>query len=180
MVQQLTTKELETKYATLPKSSPDKGTLDLIVARPSKDKRKILTTAELTCDEGLVGDNWKTRYKKPNPKTQLTLMNSSFVEMIAGAKENWSLAGDQLYVNFDISKTNLPSGQKLAIGTNNEVIIEITDISHTGCSKFSARFGSDTLRFINSPERKELRLRGVYAKVIKPGSIKISDPIIKI
>ena len=179
MLVHLTMHELLDKFSRLLESPSDNGIIDLIVARPSKDERKVLTTAELTCENGLVGDSWKNRNKKPNPKTQITLMNSSFIEMIAGGKENWPLAGDQLYVNLDISKMNLPPGQKVAIGPDNNVILEITDIAHNGCSKFSARFGSDTLRFINAPERKDFRLRGVYAKVIKPGSIKISDPIKK-
>ena len=107
-------------------------------------------------------------------------MNSKIIEMIAGGKENWSNAGDQLVVNLDLSLKNLPPGQKIGFGTNFDVILEITDTEHTGCSKFSSRYGKEALEFINAPERRELRLRGIYAKVLKSGKIKLNDVIRKI
>ena len=177
----LSIEALTKKLSLLEKSPIDNGSLELIVARTSINERAILSEAEITIEHGLVGDRWdkgkKTTYYK---KTQLTLMNSKVIEMISGKKENWSKVGDQLYVNFDISTQNLPAGQMIAFGSNNEVVLEITDASHRGCSKFSARFGREALQFINAPEWRELRLRGVYGRVVKSGKIKQNDIIRKI
>ena len=75
---------------------------------------------------------------------------------------------------------NIPIGQKLAIGPNNDVILVVSDIPHTGCSKFSKRFGKETTLFINNNKQKNLRLRGINTRVIKSGHIKQFDPIKKI
>lgn len=179
----LTTKMLGEKFSDLEKSPKDNGSVDLIVARSSVNKRKILSEVDVTIDEGLLGDRWnkgKSKNTERRKKTQITLMNSKVIEMIAGGKENWSMAGDQLFVNLDLSIQNLPAGQMIAFGSKSEVVLEITEPEHTGCSKFSSRYGKEALAFINAPERKELRLRGIYAKVIKPGKIKLHDKISKI
>ena len=170
------------KFSSLDQSEPDNGSLDLIAIRPSENERKIVTEAELTMEDGVVGDDWKNRSSdgNPDPKTQITLMNSKFVEMIAGSKDNWAQAGDQLYVDLDISEQNLPVGQKIAFGPTQDVILEITDVPHRGCSKFASRFGPAALRFINAFERRSLRLRGVYARVIKSGTIHVNDSITKL
>ena len=83
-----------------------------------------------------------------NPDAQLTLMNARVVALVAGERERWPLAGDQLYVDLDLSADNLPPGTRLAVGS---AVIEVTPEPHTGCAKFSARFGSEALRFVNSP-----------------------------
>lgn len=179
----LTSEMLKDKFSVLEASPKDDGSVDLIVARPTNNKRITLTEADITIEQGLVGDRWgKRKSKKSNYalKTQITLMNSKIIEMIAGDKENWIKAGDQLFVNLDLSERNLPVGQKIGFGSNCDVILEISDTSHTGCSKFSKRYGKDALEFISAPERKDLRLRGIYAKVLKSGKVKLNDIIRKI
>ena len=59
-------------------------------------------------------------------------------------------------------------------------VIEVTDEPHTGCAKFSGRFGSDAIRFVNSRAGRALRLRGMNAKVVEPGSIRSGDTIRKL
>lgn len=151
------------------------GTIELIVCRPKTNARKILTEAELTIEEGLVGDCWKNKRNfmrkdgLPDVEVQLTLMNSRCINAIAGSKEFWPLAGDQLFVDLNLCKTVLQPKQQLKI---NDAIIEITDVPHLGCSKFSKRFGSDALKFVNSKNGKLHNLRGVNAKIIQPGVIK--------
>ena len=87
------------------------------------------------------------------------------------------MAGDNLFVDLDLSRENLPSGQLLRIG---ECVIEITEQAHNGCSKFSQRFGAPALKVVNSPAGKQLRLRGVYAKVITAGRVRVGDLITKV
>jgi MOSC domain-containing protein YiiM len=155
-----------------PKST---GTLDLIVRRPSVDKRETLEAGELDPREGLVGDNWRvlpsrhTHDGSAHPGRQLTLMNSRLAALVAQDPDRWALAGDQLYVDFDLSESNLPPGTRLSIG---EAEIEMTDQLHTGCAKFVSRFGLDAMKFVNSPVGRSLRLRGAYARVTRPGAIR--------
>jgi hypothetical protein len=168
---------------TIRQAPGDTGTVELIVRRPDVEAREVVDEAELDLDEGLVGDNWSTRGSRAmpdgsaNPKAQLTVMGARLAELVAGPREQWPLAGDQLYVDFDLSRENVPAGTRLAVGA---AVIEVTDEPHTGCAKFSARFGSDALRFINSPEGRALNLRGINARVVEPGRVRRGDAIRKL
>ncbi len=157
------------------------GTVELVVRRPAEDAREVLAAGELTPDDGLVGDQWKMRGSRTtpdgsaNPECQLTLMNARAVDLLAGGDRGaWPLAGDQLYVDLDLSIENLPPGTRLAVG---DAVVEVTEPPHTGCAKFSARFGSEALRFVNSPEGRALRLRGMNARVVEPGTVRPGDAI---
>lgn len=160
----------------------DQGTVLMIVARPESNARKVLPEGELTPDAGLVGDRWARSCSRRlpdgqvNPDTQLTLINSRLIELLARGEPIWELAGDNLVVDLDLSQTNLPVGQRLRIGS---ALVEITFQPHTGCAKFSKRFGPEALKFVNSPEGKQLRLRGVHAQVIHAGVVRTGDPIAK-
>jgi MOSC domain-containing protein len=161
----------------------DTGTVELIVRRPAVEAREVVEECELDLAEGLVGDNWSTRGSRTmadgsaNPKAQLTVMNARLATLVAGKREEWAIAGDQLYVDFDLSKENVAPGTRLAVGS---AVIEITDEPHTGCAKFSARFGSDALRFINSAQGRALQLRGINARVVTAGRVRQGDAIRKL
>lgn len=171
----LTTEELENGLDEIIKSPKDNGVLKLIVCRPKTNEREILETGDLDVKKGLLGDRWGT--KKANVNSQLTLMNSRAVDLLAQAKERWALAGDQLYVDLDLTDENLPHGTQLKVG---EAIIEITPTPHNGCKKFVERFGLDAMKFVNSPIGKKYHLRGIYAKVIKSGAIRQGDLVKKV
>jgi MOSC domain-containing protein YiiM len=160
--------------------SSAQGTLELIVVRPSVDERELPETAELTIEEGLVGDRWKPRSNGDGTvhrDNQLTIASTHLLGLIADF-DRWPLAGDNLLVDIGLDKESLPVGSRLQIGET--VIVEISEEPHTGCAKFSARFGSDALKFINSPEGRELRLRGVNAHVIVPGTVSTGDSVRRI
>jgi len=179
----LTTKELEAGLEHILQSPKDNGVLELIVRRPQVDEREILQEGQLNLREGLVGDSWRARCisrqpnREPDPEVQLTLMNSRVTALVAQEKERWPLAGDQLYVDLDISAENLPPGTRLAVGG---AVVEVTAVPHTGCKKFKSRFGMDALNFVNSTEGKQLHLRGINAKVVQPGAIRLGDGIRKV
>lgn len=179
-MQHLTSAQLEAGLDEIRRSPADGGTLELIVRRPAVDEREVLEEGMLDLREGLVGDSWSVRTSRytadgsPHPDTQLNVMNARVIALIARARERWALAGDQLYFDLDLSQANLPAGTRLALGS---AVIEVTDKPHAGCRKFSSRFGSDALRFVNSPVGKELHLRGINAKVVTPGRVRRGDLI---
>ena len=183
MANHRTQAELEAELDNLRAAPKDSGKLEMIVCRPGEDQREVLAEGQLDLDQGLVGDNWRSRPNKrspdgaAHPDMQLNVMNVRATALIAGQRDRWPLAGDQLYVDLDLSEANLPPGTLLEIGS---AIIEITDQPHRGCAKFKQRFGQDALRFVNSAVGCELNLRGVNAKVIQPGLIRPGDTVKKL
>lgn len=177
-VKHLTTAELEAGLEAVRQAPKDGGVLALIVRRPQSEVREVLTEGYLDLAEGLVGDNWQTRGSSrtadgsSHPDMQINIMNARAIALIAQDKERWQLAGDQLYLDMDISAENLPPGTRFALGS---AVIEVTDQPHTGCKKFVARFGLDAMLFVNSPVGRELHLRGINAKVVQPGVIRVGD-----
>jgi len=175
--------EMELQVDKILQSPKNDGVLKMIVRRPEVDLRTVLEKGELSISEGLTGDSWRNRVMKKNPnklpdrKTQLTLMNARVIEVVARDEDNWPLAGDQLFVDMELSEEKLPPGSRLSIGLSE---IEITAVPHTGCGKFKKRFGSDALKFVNSEIGKKHRFRGIYAKVIKAGEINKGDIIRKL
>ena len=177
-IKHLTMEELEAGLDEILQAPKDEGVLQLIVRRPQIDEREILEQAELHLQEGLVGDSWirrpssKSADGSPHPDMQINVMNARVAALVAQDKRRWHLAGDQLYLDMDLSAENLPAGTQLAIGS---AVIEVTPPPHTGCKKFVARFGLDAMKFVNSPVGRELHLRGRNAKVVQPGVIRVGN-----
>lgn len=157
------------------------GTLELVVRRPSEGEREVLEEGVLDVHEGLVGDDWLDRNDRrgrpSDPATQLTLMNVRVISLVAGDRDRWALAGDQLYVDLDLRPENLPPGTRLAVGA---AIVEVTDVPHTGCAKFTERFGPAAIRFVNGKPGRALRLRGMYVRVVEGGTVRPGDAIRKL
>ena len=174
----LTLDELKAGLPHIEQSPKDAGVLRLIVRRPHVGAREVVEEAQLDVEAGLVGDTWSTRrgwrsgYRAPNPDMQLNIINARAIALVAHAEDRWPLAGDQLYLDLDLSDDNLPPGTRLAIGS---AVIEVTAEPHTGCRKFSERFGVDATKFVNSKEGKRLHLRGINAKVVQSGTIRVGD-----
>jgi len=171
--------ELEEGLAGVIAAPRDEGVLRLIVRRPASGQRQILDVGELDERVGLVGDDWPNRpgmgSEVPSPYAQLTLMNARYAQLIAGdggGPDSWAQAGDQLYLDLDLSQENLPAGSRLRIGT---AVIEIQAQPHTGCAAFSARFGSEALRLANTERGRSLRLRGANTVVVRSGLVRTGD-----
>lgn len=183
MSEHLSYAELEAQIPFISASPKDKSPLDLIVRRPEENHREVLESGTLSTTDGLVGDMWKRRPssrtpdKTAHPDMQLNIMNSRVIGLIAKSKERWKLAGDQLYLDLDLSKENLPAGTRLKIG---KAIIEVTPQPHTGCKKFVARFGLDAMKFVNSEIGKRHQMRGINAKVVQSGEIYKGDIVTKL
>jgi hypothetical protein len=182
-IKHLTMAELEAGLEAIRQAPKDEGVLQLIVRRPQLEEREVLEEGELHPLEGLVGDSWKQRGSSrtpdgsSHPDMQLNIMNARVTALVAQDEARWQLAGDQLYLDMDLSDENLPAGTRLAIGS---AVIEVTPQPHTGCKKFVARFGLDAMKFVNSAVGRELHLRGINAKVVQPGVIRVGQAAKKV
>ncbi|MEM7363186.1 MAG: MOSC domain-containing protein [Pseudomonadota bacterium] len=172
----LTMSELEAGLETITQAPKDNGRLEMIVQRPGVGERNTIEAGELSLEEGLVGDNWKDR-PNAHPEMQLNIMNARSTALVAHGRERWTLAGDQLYVDLDLSLENLPAGTQLAIG---DAVVEVTAMPHRGCAKFVDRFGADAMTFVNSEVGCQLNLRGINAKVVRGGHIRVGDSLTKL
>jgi len=155
----------------------DEGTVELIVRRPEVEERELLDEGELDPAQGLVGDCWGRRGKRPNAGAQLTLMNARAAQLVAGTRDRWALAGDQLYVDLDLSAANLPPGTRLAVGS---AVVEVSGVPHLGCEKFTRRFGAEARAFVNSPEGVALNLRGLNTRIVEAGTVRVGDVVRKL
>ena len=178
----LSMEALEAGLDEIRQSPRENGIVKLIVRRPNVDERELVDAAELSIDDGLVGDNWKQRGSastpdhSAHPEAQVTVMNARAAALVAQSDDRWPLAGDQLYVDFDLSDDNIPAGTRIQLGS---VILEVSAKPHTGCNKFS-RFGLEALKFVNSPEGKHLHLRGINTKVVQAGTLRVGDTVRKV
>ena len=178
----LATNDLHAGVDHIRSSPKDDGRVQLIVRRPAEDEREIVEEAHLDLTDGLVGDTWNVRISQrtgagPDPERQLTLMNARAAALVAGTADHGGLAGDQVYVDFDLSYDNIPPGTRLRLGV---AVIEVSAAPHRGCAKFAARFGKDALRFVNSEVGRELNLRGINAKVVVAGTVHVGDAVRKL
>jgi hypothetical protein len=177
-VKHLTVAELEAGLEEIRRSPGGTGQVEMIVRRPAVDAREELDQGRLVAGSGLEGDTWGVRRSShtpdgsPDPECELTIMNARAAQLVSGDRGRWSLAGDQIFVDFDLSLSNLPAGTRLAIG---DAVVEVSAVPHTGCGKFVKRFGVNAMKFVNSPIGKAHQLRGINAKVVKSGDVRRGD-----
>lgn len=174
------TAELEALLDEILEAPQDAGPIEMIVRRPGENQREVIQSGELSPDTGLGGDNWSARVGgdgQPHRETQLTLMNARVADAVAVSRDRWPLAGDQIYVDMDLSHENLPAGSRIRVG---EAVVEISEVPHTGCDKFAGRFGAEALRFANVGVGRDNRFRGVNAFVVEGGPVAVGDKVTKI
>jgi hypothetical protein len=182
--QRVTTTHLEHSLADVLASPKDIGVLQAIIVRPHQDERQSLNTAELSAERGIVGDRWvhdhwrRLSDGRSDPEAQVSMMNARILRAISADENAMALAGDNLIVDLDMTEQNLPSGAQIKIGE--DVILQISAEAHTGCSKFSRRFGKEVNLFVNHPQRKQLHLRGRYARIIEGGTVRVGDAVLKL
>ncbi|MDJ0942693.1 MAG: hypothetical protein QNJ30_04485 [Kiloniellales bacterium] len=183
MTEHLTRAELQAGLPRILESPKDDGVLEAIVVRPASGERLDLESCEISLEGGVHGDHWaagcwmSTEAGRPHPDVQVCIMNARCIALVAGERARWPLAGDNLFIDLDLSPENLPPGQRLQIGS---ATIEITEVHHGGCKKFAERFGQSAVVFVNGPKGRALRLRGVYARVVEDGRVAVGDRVVKV
>ena len=175
--------QLEAGLAEVARSPSDRGRVELLVVRPSARRRATPSSAELSVEHGLEGDGWASRGSRRtpdgrvHPDMQVALINARLLQLIARDRARWPLAGDQLVVDLDLGVDNLAAGDRLAIGS---AVAEVTAQPHTGCRKFAERYGRDALRLVTTARAREGRLRGMYVRVVSPGTVRVGDTVAKV
>ncbi len=183
MPRHLTLAELQTGLPEILASPAGEGVLRAIVIRPEQGERRDIESCEISLAGGVHGDSWAKGCWKttedgcPHPDVQICIMNSRCIALVAHERSNWPPAGDNLFIDMDLTSTNMPPGERLAIGT---AVVEITDTPHNGCGSFARRYGHDARRFVNTEEGKRQRLRGIYARVVQDGRVTVGDQVIKV
>ena len=177
-MEHLSRQHLEAWLGQIRDSPRDDGRVVLVVRRPAVGVRELPGEAMLDPVAGLSGDNWLARGSRSmpdgsaDPQRQVTVMNARVAELVAGGTDRMPLAGDQLYIDLDLSVDNLPAGSLLAVG---QAVLQVSDAPHLGCAKFVERFGAEAMRFVNSRVGRQLRLRGMNARVVRPGIVRPGD-----
>ena len=183
MPRHLTLDELKAGLPEILASPKDEGTLRAIVIRPARGERRDLASCEISARLGVHGDHWSkgcwksTEDGRPHPDVQICMMNARWIQLIAQERSNWPPAGDNFFVDMDLTPDNMPPGTRLAIGT---AVIGTTDTPHSGCASFIDRYGRDACIFVNTGEGKRLRLRGIYARVVQDGRVSAGDRVVKL
>ncbi|MCZ6887078.1 MAG: MOSC domain-containing protein [Gammaproteobacteria bacterium] len=174
----ITLQEMKAALDDILRLSPNRtGSVEMIVIRPDVDQRIEVEQCRIDCADGVVGDNWRQRGAIPKLDAQITLMNARVIQAVAGSRDRWALAGDQFFVDFDLSESNLNPGDQLRLGN---AILRVTEEPHTGCAKFAARFGADAGRFVNGRDHAGLKLRGINCSVVEDGAVAVGDTIAKV
>ena len=183
MARHLSRDELHAGLPHILASPGDAGVLEAIVIRSAVNQRGAPQSCDISLAGGLQGDHWgrgcwkTTEDGRPHPDVQICMMNARCIDLIAQGRDNWAPAGDNLFIDMDLTPGNLPPGTRLAIGT---AIIEVTDTPHNGCAKFIQRYGRDACVFVNTGDGDRYRLRGIYARVVQDGRISIGDQVRKV
>ena len=180
-----TTAEL-TDHLDVVRASPlTEGRLDFLLCRPAEGERVVLREGQLDVTRGLLGDDWDTRPcrltpdRSPHPDMQLNLVNARFSAFLSEDDVVRAGTGDQLHVDLDLSPDNVPPGTRLQVGDEG-VLLEVTAVPHRGCAKFMRRYGEDVMRFVNGPTGRALNLRGVNAKVLWGGTVRVGDRVTRL
>ncbi len=179
----LNREDLEAGLAHIQSSPKEQGLLEAIVIRPGVDERRLLRACKLSPDGGVHGDRWahgcwmSLPDGSPHPDVQVCIMNARTIALVAQRKERWELAGDNLFIDLDLSDANLPCGRRMGLGT---AVLEITAVPHNACKKFADRYGVAAAQFVNSPIGRQLHLRGIYARVVEAGTIGVGDLVTKL
>jgi hypothetical protein len=164
--------ELDRRLDAMRASPRDVGIVRALVRRADGGgRRELLDSVTLSEVEGMPGDAWGRRPDR-TPESQLTAVEWGVAELIANGHPI-ALFGDQLFLELDLSKGNLPVGSRVRLGA---AVLEVSPKAHNGCQKYRRRFGPDALRFASRPDSRHRNFRGIYFRVVTEGLVRVGDP----
>lgn len=166
--------ELEQRWRCAPLRTD--GTIHTLVIRRGDGIHETPAAITLHEELGVLGDRWSSSGAKRSLEAQVTLIERRVASVLAGPPERWHVPGDNLVVDLDLSHAALPAGARLASGG---VVLEITEKPHSGCAKFRARLGDDALRWVNARAHRGDRLRGLHARVLRGGVLRVGDRLVR-
>jgi hypothetical protein len=171
-----TFEELESAWASLPPAPRAAGSVRALCVRREPGVHDSPDAVQVGVQDGVAGDRWSFGWQARDPErtAQVTLMNAAVAELVAAGRHPLHEAGDNIVVDFDISAEHLPVGSRIRVG---EAVLEVSEVPHTGCSKFAARFGQDALRWVNWRHWRARRLRGMNCRVVSGGTVRVGDVI---
>ena len=164
--------DLERELYELARSPADGGRVALVVRRGAGGRREVLEQIAVSADAGVTGDAWGRRLQR-DLQMQIAVMQADVARIIANGQP-LTLFGDNLFLELDLSASNLPAGSRVRVGG---ATFEVTPMAHNGCRKFQARFGQEALRFVSTKDLRHRNLRGIYMRVTEPGDVRPGDPV---
>ena len=166
--------ELERRWQTMPMGTS--GAIRCLVRRTSPGVHDTPPAVTVAPGRGVIGDRYSASAKR-HFGAQITLIERRVVELLAGGPERWHVPGDNLVVDLDLSEAGLPVGTRLGCG---DAVLEITPVPHAGCDKFRERLGDHAIRWVNDRTRRERRLRGLHARVLAGGTLRVGDRLVRV
>lgn len=176
----VTVEFLENLYRALAPRPALAARVNALCVRPGPDGREERTSVLLDPERGAVGDRWEHKTwlylpdGRPDPRVQVALCNSVVLALIQDATGVRHHPGDTVFTDLDLSADNLPVGSHLQVG---RAVLEISDVENDACAKFAKHYGPGVFQWIRLPENRPLRLRGLFARIISGGEVKLGDPV---
>lgn len=161
----------------LPTSPKEVGRVEGLVIRPEgsgEGERQRVESVVVVPGSGVEGDRWAAS-PYAIAGNEVSLINIHLLRALTdGDEEHGALSGDNLQVDLELSKENLPVGTRLSIGG---AVLEVSDVEHRPCRPFIERFGKTSTKRVARANRLGLRGRGVLCHVRVGGEIALGDAI---
>jgi MOSC domain-containing protein YiiM len=168
----LTRAKLEARWMALSSPNSETGEVLSIVIRQPDGTRVQPSIGRLDPEQGLIGDRWTEG--KADPSMQVAVMRADVAHIIANGQSP-ALFGDNLLVDMDLSRGNLPPGTVVSVGTARCVV---SAEPHNGCSLFSQRFGHAALALTADKRWRDQNLRGLYLTIMEAGDVGPGDRMV--
>lgn len=160
----------------------DRAEISMLCLRPGYNQRRFVDHIDVSPEEGIPGERWSTRPwltlpdGAAHPGIQVCILSKRVLDLVWRDRATTPHPGDTFIVDMDLSEDNLPDGQLLQAGS---AVLRVSEVFNDGCVKWKARYGADAKDWVNLPEYRAARLRGILCSVEQAGRIANGDLLIK-
>ncbi len=175
--------ELKAALGHIRAAPADGAAVEMLCLRPGYGERRFVDEITVTRDQGIPGERWQTQPwlrlddGSPHPGIQISILSRRVLDLVWRDRENTVHPGDTFVADMDLSEDNLPVGQILQAGSAH---LQVSDVFNNGCVKWKTRYGVPALEWINLPDHRALRLRGILCRVLRDGVIRNGDRLKKL